>query len=128
MGVCGALVEERITDEQTGRTLNPDMEFYKLAGIGDVGEIVSHIEVIPEADKRGVIGHSEDETESLLGKPVRVVEQASAKIWRYQGDDCAVDVTFFFDVSRGRFFALDVTPVTGELNRCLAKLEGHIAS
>jgi xanthine dehydrogenase YagR molybdenum-binding subunit len=63
MGVCGALCEERINDEQTGRTLNPDMEFYKLAGIGDVGEIVSHIEVIPEADKRGVIG---------IGEPVAV--------------------------------------------------------
>ena len=28
--------------EQTGRMLNPDMEFYKLAGIGDIGEIVVH--------------------------------------------------------------------------------------
>jgi xanthine dehydrogenase YagR molybdenum-binding subunit len=63
MGVCGALCEERITDEQTGRTLNADMEFYKLAGIGDVGEIVSQIEILPEVDKRGVIG---------IGEPVAV--------------------------------------------------------
>jgi xanthine dehydrogenase YagR molybdenum-binding subunit len=63
MGICGALFEERIMDAQTGRMLNPDMEFYKLAGIGDVGEIVSELEVLPEVDKRGVIG---------IGEPVAV--------------------------------------------------------
>src|SRR5579884_1927213 len=29
MSVCGALYEERIMDQQTGRMVNPDMEFYK---------------------------------------------------------------------------------------------------
>jgi hypothetical protein len=79
-------------------------------------------------DKRAVIGHSEDETETLLGKPIRVTEEASAKVWHYQSGDCAVDVTFFFDVSRGKFFALDVTPITGDVARCLAKFENHVAS
>ena len=63
MGICGALFEERIMDAQTGRMLNPEMEFYKLAGIGDIGEIVSEIEVLPDVDKRGVIG---------IGEPVAV--------------------------------------------------------
>jgi len=31
MNICGALMEERIMDQQTGRMLNADMEFYKLA-------------------------------------------------------------------------------------------------
>jgi hypothetical protein len=79
-------------------------------------------------DRRAVIGHSEDETETLLGKPAQVTEQASAKVWHYQSGDCAVDVTFYFDVSRGKFFALDVTPITGDVSRCLAKLEDHVAS
>lgn len=79
-------------------------------------------------DKRAVIGHSEDETETLLGKPMLVTEEASAKVWHYQTGDCAVDVTFFFDVTRGKFFALDVTPITGDVARCLAKLEDHVAS
>ena len=30
-------------DEMTGRMLNADMEFYKLAGIGDIGEIIVHL-------------------------------------------------------------------------------------
>ncbi len=59
MSVCGALTEEKIFDNQTGRVLNPDMEFYKLAGIGDVGEIVVHLNLEPEFDKRGVIGLGE---------------------------------------------------------------------
>lgn len=46
-------------DEQTGRVLNPDMEFYKLAGISDIGEIVVHMDIREENDKRGVIGLGE---------------------------------------------------------------------
>ncbi len=59
MSVCGALYEERVMDEQLGRVLNPDMEFYKLAGIDDIGEIVVHLDIREENDKRGVIGMGE---------------------------------------------------------------------
>jgi xanthine dehydrogenase YagR molybdenum-binding subunit len=59
MSVCGALMEERIMDQQIGRVLNPDMEFYKLAGIGDIGEIIVHMDIREENDKRGVIGLGE---------------------------------------------------------------------
>jgi xanthine dehydrogenase YagR molybdenum-binding subunit len=59
MGISTALYEERIIDELTGRTLNPDMEFYKLAGIKDIGDIVVHVDIRPENDKRGVIGLGE---------------------------------------------------------------------
>jgi xanthine dehydrogenase YagR molybdenum-binding subunit len=59
MSICGALLEERITDQQTGRVLNPDMEFYKLAGLADIGDIVVHMDIRPEMDKRGVIGLGE---------------------------------------------------------------------
>ena len=59
MGIGTALHEERIMDAQTGRVLNPDMEFYKLAGIADIGNIVVHMDIRPENDKRGVIGLGE---------------------------------------------------------------------
>ena len=32
-------------DEQTGRMLNADMEFYKLAGIADIGDIMVHMDI-----------------------------------------------------------------------------------
>ena len=59
MGICAALFEERVMDEQTGKYLNADMEFYKLAGIADIGEIEVHMDIAPEHDKRGVIGLGE---------------------------------------------------------------------
>jgi xanthine dehydrogenase YagR molybdenum-binding subunit len=59
MSICAALMEERIMDRATGRLLNADMEFYKLAGIGDIGNIVVHLDIAPEHDKRGVIGLGE---------------------------------------------------------------------
>jgi len=59
MGVCYALYEEKIMDDQTGRMLNPNMEFYKLAGIGDVGELVVHMMTGPGYDERGVVGLGE---------------------------------------------------------------------
>jgi xanthine dehydrogenase YagR molybdenum-binding subunit len=59
MGISTALYEERILDQQTGKRLNPDMEFYKLAGIADIGNIVVHMDIRDENDKRGVIGLGE---------------------------------------------------------------------
>ena len=59
MGISTALYERRFMDDATGAMLNPDMEFYKLAGIGDIGEIKVHMDIRPENDQRGVIGLGE---------------------------------------------------------------------
>lgn len=59
MATNPALWEERIMDRQTGRQVNPDMEFYKLGGIEDMPEIVVHMMDMPE---RGVIGIGEPPT------------------------------------------------------------------
>jgi len=59
MGVCYALYEEKIMDAKTGRMLNPNMEFYKLAGIGDIGQLVVHMMTGKGYDERGVIGLGE---------------------------------------------------------------------
>ena len=59
LGISTSLFEEKIMDEATGRMLNPNFEFYKLAGLGDVGEIVVHMMTGPGYDERGVIGLGE---------------------------------------------------------------------
>lgn len=59
MSVCAALTEERVMDETLGRVLNADMEFYRLAGIRDIGEMQVHMEIDEGNDKRGVIGLGE---------------------------------------------------------------------
>jgi xanthine dehydrogenase YagR molybdenum-binding subunit len=58
MGIAWALWEERVFDELSGRILNADMEFYKLGGIADVGDLVVHMVQGPY-DDRGVIGLGE---------------------------------------------------------------------
>ena len=62
MSISAALTEERVMDAETGRVLNADMEFYKLAGIGDIGEIIVQMDIAPEHDKRGIIGLGEPPT------------------------------------------------------------------
>jgi xanthine dehydrogenase YagR molybdenum-binding subunit len=59
MGVCYALYEEKIMDQKLGRMLNPNMEFYKLAGIGDIGDLKVHMMTGKGYDERGVIGLGE---------------------------------------------------------------------
>lgn len=59
MGIGTALVEEKVYDRATGRPLNANMEFYRLPTIGDVGELVVHLQTGPPHDSRGVIGLGE---------------------------------------------------------------------
>ena len=77
MGICGALFEERVMDEQSGKYLNADMEFYKLAGIADIGEIVVHMDITPENDKRGVIGLGEPCAVGVIGAIANAVANAA---------------------------------------------------
>jgi xanthine dehydrogenase YagR molybdenum-binding subunit len=76
MGISTALYEQRIVDEATGRTLNPDMEFYKLAGIADIGNIVVHMDIRPENDSRGVIGLGEPPAIPICGAVANAVANA----------------------------------------------------
>ena len=59
MGISYALYEEKIMDDQTGICLNPNMEFYKMPGSDDIGEIVAHMMTGPGYDERGVVGLGE---------------------------------------------------------------------
>ncbi len=66
MGICGALYEEKIADSQTGRLLNPNMETYKLAGIGDIGRLQVHMMTGPGYDERGPVGLGEPPANSPI--------------------------------------------------------------
>ncbi len=59
MGISYALYEEKIMDPTTGVMLNPNMEFYRLAGYGDIPELVVHMMTGAGYDERGVIGLGE---------------------------------------------------------------------
>jgi xanthine dehydrogenase YagR molybdenum-binding subunit len=59
MGITYSLFEEAVYDSRTGQMLNADMEFYRLAGIKDVGKLKVHMMTTPDYEKRGVIGLGE---------------------------------------------------------------------
>ncbi len=62
MGIATTLYEEKIMDKNLGTMLNPNMDFYRLAGIGDVGELVVHMMTGKGYDERGPIGLGEPPT------------------------------------------------------------------
>jgi xanthine dehydrogenase YagR molybdenum-binding subunit len=59
MGISYSLFEEKIMDSTTGRMLNADMEFYRLAGLNDIPELKVHMMTGKGYDERGVIGLGE---------------------------------------------------------------------
>jgi xanthine dehydrogenase YagR molybdenum-binding subunit len=62
MGLNYGLFEERLVDPTTGTMLNPDMEWYKLAGAADIPEIIVRAYDPPDQKARGVIGVGEPPT------------------------------------------------------------------
>jgi xanthine dehydrogenase YagR molybdenum-binding subunit len=62
MGIATTLYEEKIMDNNLGTMLNPNMDFYRLAGIGDIGELVVHMMTGKGYDERGPIGLGEPPT------------------------------------------------------------------
>ena len=59
MGIAAALYERRITDPRSGAFVNAELADYKLARLGDIGEIVVDL-YEPESERsRGVIGNGE---------------------------------------------------------------------
>ncbi len=59
MGISYALFEEKVMDPTTGRMLNANMQFYRLAGLADIPELVVHLMTGKGYDERGVIGLGE---------------------------------------------------------------------
>jgi xanthine dehydrogenase YagR molybdenum-binding subunit len=73
MGIGFALFEERILDRNTGRMVNPNMEFYLLPGPSDMPEIDVTLLDQPE---RGVIGIGEPPTISTAAAIANAVANA----------------------------------------------------
>lgn len=77
-GVIGslnfALYEDRILDRNTGQMVNPNMEWYLLAGMSEMPQIEVHIKQQPE---RGVIGIGEPPTVSTSAAIACAVRNAT---------------------------------------------------
>jgi xanthine dehydrogenase YagR molybdenum-binding subunit len=76
MSIATTLYEEKIMDSASGRMLNPNMDFYRLAGIGDVGELVAHFMTGKGYDERGPIGLGEPATVGPMAAIANAVANA----------------------------------------------------
>jgi xanthine dehydrogenase YagR molybdenum-binding subunit len=76
MGLNYGLFEERLVDPTTGQMVNPDMEWYKLAGAADIPEIIVRAYEPPEQKARGVIGVGEPPTISTAAAIGNAVSNA----------------------------------------------------
>jgi xanthine dehydrogenase YagR molybdenum-binding subunit len=59
MGITYGLYEEAIYDPTTGKMLNADMEYYRLAGYNDIGKLKVHMMTGKKYEDRGIIGLGE---------------------------------------------------------------------
>jgi xanthine dehydrogenase YagR molybdenum-binding subunit len=76
MSIATTLYEEKVMDPLTGRMLNANMDFYRLAGIGDVGELVAHFMTGKGYDERGPIGLGEPATVGPMAAIANAVANA----------------------------------------------------
>jgi xanthine dehydrogenase YagR molybdenum-binding subunit len=80
-GVVGslnfALYEDRILDRHTGQMVNPNMEWYLLAGMSDIPQIDMILIDRPDQQQRGVIGIGEPPTVSTSAAIANAVRNAT---------------------------------------------------
>lgn len=73
-----------------------------------------------------LMGLSYDDTEAAAGKPAETREEPPATVWRYQTEDCVIDVFFYMDLATKQFRAVayDVKPAkkTADAQRICAQL------
>ena len=71
-----------------------------------------------------VVGMSQAKVRSLLGEPASTGETGPSQTWTYHAAACSLVVGFFFDVTRGAFFALTAHAEPPPEADCLARLRG----
>ena len=74
MGVNYALYEDRILDRNTAQMVNPDMEFYLIAGMSDMPKL--EVKIVNQPD-RGVIGIGEPPAISTAAAIANAVRNAT---------------------------------------------------
>lgn len=61
---------------------------------------------IAQLDPQRLVGLNENAVTDLIGPPNEVRNESPARVWRYNGNKCSVDVLFYFDLTQQEFRAL----------------------
>lgn len=68
----------------------------------------------PDAAPVNVVGLSQTQVRRSLGTPAERATHGPAQTWTYRSEGCSVRITFYYDVTRGDFFALSQQAADGE--------------
>lgn len=80
-------------------------------------------ETKPEVIEVDLVGKSEGEIASLLGRPTSIDQRGASTVWVYKESGCDLDVYFFMDVAKSDRRVLAIEPAGDEeaapaLERC----------
>ena len=82
--------------------------------------------VMKNLEPAKLMGLTYEDAEAAAGKPAATREEPPATVWRYQTEDCVVDVFFYMDLATKQFRAVsyDVKPSkkTADAQRVCAQL------
>ena len=82
--------------------------------------------IVKNLEPAKLMGLTYDDTEAAIGKPAETREEPPATVWRYQTEDCVIDVFFYMDLATKQFRAVayDVKPAkkTADAQRVCAQL------
>ena len=93
----------------------------QVAALPTPADLPPPVDPASEVRPQRVVGLTENALAQWLGPPANTREESPARVWRYQGIDCAFDVFFYLDLVSREFRALryEVKGSSNDDQRCL---------
>jgi hypothetical protein len=103
-------------DAQPDPTATP-----RVAALPSPADLPPPVDPASEVRPQRVVGLTENALAQWLGPPANTREESPARVWRYQGIECAFDVFFYLDLVSREFRALryEVKGSSNDDQRCL---------
>lgn len=93
----------------------------QVAALPPPADLPPPVDPASEVRPQRVVGLTENALAQWLGPPANTREESPARVWRYQGIECAFDVFFYLDLVSREFRALryEVKGSSNDDQRCL---------
>lgn len=111
---------EDVSDELAGAKSPPPAPIRKP----EVPQKALEITQVPEMDPDALVGLNFERTTELLGEPALLIDEPPAKIWAYNGTNCALHV-FFYPKVGGSEFRVLTYEVKGGTEAAVAQTAGN---
>lgn len=93
----------------------------QIASLPTPADLPPPVDPAQEVRPQRVVGLTENALAQWLGPPANTREESPARVWRYEGIECAFDVFFYLDLVSREFRALryEVKGSSNDDQRCL---------